>query len=246
MARNLVLITGESASGKTTSLMNLKNQEGVLYLNYEAGKDLTFPNKFKKIKGAMVAEQIGAIFEKAEQDPTIHTIVIDSVTFLMELYESQEVLTSTDTRAAWGRYAQFFKELMQKYVAGSTKNVVMLAHNTTDLDERGNIKTFIKVKGSLMNNGLEAFFSNIVYTKVMPVKDLKEMEYDPNLLHITEEDELLGFKYVFQTRLTKETAGSRIRSQIGLFNKNQTYMDNDVELLLQHLENYMGYESNRV
>lgn len=246
MARTLFMVAGQSASGKSASLINLAKPEGVLYLNYEAGKSLPFPDKFKKTKGAMIATQIGNIFQKAEETPEIHTIVIDSVTFLMELFESQEVVGSTDSRKMWGEYAQFFKELMQKHIAGSTKNIIVIAHNTDELQPNGDIKTFVKVKGSLMNNGLEAFFSHVVYAKVMKVKDLKESDYDPELLHITEEDEELGFKYVFQTRLTKDTSGSRIRSPMGLFKVNQTYIDNDVELLLQYLENYYGLDNNRI
>ena len=34
---NLVLLCGKSATGKSTSLMELKNPEGVMYLNCEAG-----------------------------------------------------------------------------------------------------------------------------------------------------------------------------------------------------------------
>ena len=34
---NLVLIGGESAGGKTASLRNLNNPEGIIYLNCEAG-----------------------------------------------------------------------------------------------------------------------------------------------------------------------------------------------------------------
>ena len=34
---NLVLICGKSGTGKSTSLKNLKNPEGVLYLNCDAG-----------------------------------------------------------------------------------------------------------------------------------------------------------------------------------------------------------------
>ena len=33
----LVLISGESGTGKSASLMNLKNQESWIYLNCEAG-----------------------------------------------------------------------------------------------------------------------------------------------------------------------------------------------------------------
>lgn len=35
--KDLVMIAGASASGKSASLMGLKNHEGVLYLNCEAG-----------------------------------------------------------------------------------------------------------------------------------------------------------------------------------------------------------------
>lgn len=34
---NLVLLCGKSATGKSASLMKMKNPEGVLYLNAEAG-----------------------------------------------------------------------------------------------------------------------------------------------------------------------------------------------------------------
>lgn len=241
MAKLLFCIAGASSSGKSASLMNFKDPEGVLYLNYESGKPLPFADKFKKIKGAMVANQIGAIFKKAEEMPEIHTIVVDSVTFLMELYESQEVVTSSDTRAAWGQYAQFFKEFMQKHVAGSTKNVILLAHNTEEQMPNGEYKTYIKVKGSLMNQGIEAFMSIIVYTKVMAIKDLEAIEYDPDLLHITDEERELGFKYVFQTRLTKDSVGSRIRSPMGLFKPNQVFMDNDAQLLLDYLNKYYNH-----
>ena len=45
---NLVLIVGKSAAGKSASLMGLKNPEGVMYLNCEAGKKLPFRAKFKQ------------------------------------------------------------------------------------------------------------------------------------------------------------------------------------------------------
>ena len=35
---NLILIGGKSGAGKSACLMNLRNQEGVLYLNCEAGE----------------------------------------------------------------------------------------------------------------------------------------------------------------------------------------------------------------
>ncbi len=37
MNNHLVLLGGKSAAGKSASLMNLQNPEGVMYLNCEAG-----------------------------------------------------------------------------------------------------------------------------------------------------------------------------------------------------------------
>lgn len=70
----------------------------------------------------------------------------------------------------------------------------------------------------------------------MPLVKLKD--YKSDLLNISEEEEDLGFKYVFQTRVTKDTVNTRIRSPMGLFNKSQTFMDNDCQILLDHLNNY--------
>ena len=76
-------------------------------------------------------------------------------------------------------------------------------------------------------------FSTVVAAKKVAVKDLAP--FASNLLNITDEEKELGFKHVFQTRITKNTVGERIRSPMGLFTKEQTYMDNDVQILLDHL-----------
>lgn len=70
----------------------------------------------------------------------------------------------------------------------------------------------------------------------MPLKDLEP--YKNDMLTITEDEELLGFKYVFQTRLTKQTLGERIRSPMGMFTKEETFINNDVQILLDHLKDY--------
>lgn len=76
-------------------------------------------------------------------------------------------------------------------------------------------------------------FSTVVAAKKIAVKDLAGFESE--LLNITDEEKQLGFKHVFQTRITKNTVGERIRSPMGLFTKEQTYMDNDAQTLLDHL-----------
>lgn len=101
---HLVLISGESGTGKSASLMNLPNQEKVMYLNCEAGKKLPFRNRFKSfvITDPM---QIFEAFDHAKNNRDFDTIVIDTITFLMDMYESLYVLPSANTMQAWGHRA---------------------------------------------------------------------------------------------------------------------------------------------
>lgn len=232
----LVLIGGESGSGKSTSLMNLKNHEKVMYLNCESGKRLPFRNKFK---GFTITDpyQVLEAFDHAANNPDYDTIVIDTLTFLMDMFESQYVINSPNTMQAWGQYQQFFKTLMQDKVASSDKSVIILAHTRSEYDEKDlGMKVNVPVKGSLKNNGIEAYFSCVVATKKVSLKDLED--YRSDLLHITEQDQMLGYKHVFQTQLTKATIGERIRSPMGLFSMKQTFIDNDAGMLLDHLREY--------
>ena len=75
-----------------------------------------------------------------------------------------------------------------------------------------------------------------VAAKKVSIKELEK--YGSDLLNITEEDRELGYKHVFQTRITKGTTGERIRSPMGLFTSAQNYMDNDAQLLLDHLHKF--------
>ena len=105
------------------------------------------------------------------------------------------------------------------------------------LDEKNaEIKTSVPVKGSLKNNGIEAYFSTVVNAKKMTLKDLEK--FGSQLLTITDEEKEVGFKHVFQTRITKGTTGERIRSPMGMFDRSQTFIDNDCQLLLDHLKAY--------
>jgi hypothetical protein len=232
----LVLIAGESGTGKSASLMNLPKHEKVMYLNCESGKRLPFRNKFKPFT-ITDPYQILEAFDFAKNNPDIDTIVIDTLTFLMDMFESQYVINSPNTMQAWGQYQQFFKTLMQDKVASSDKSVIILAHTRSEYDDKDlAMKVNVPVKGSLKNNGIEAYFSTVVATKKVSLKDLEG--YSSDLLHITEQDQMLGYKHVFQTQLTKATIGERIRSPMGLFTREQTYMDNDAGLLLKHLYEY--------
>jgi len=236
MNKRLVLISGKSASGKSASLRNLRDPEGVLFLNCEAGKDLPMPAKFRKLT-VTDPYQVWDAFDKVKQTESIHTIIIDTFTFLMDMFESVHVLPATNTMQAWGQYAQFVKTLMQDKVASSTKNVIVLAHTMDILNEtEGVMETLVKVKGSTMNQGVEAFFSTVVSCKKLTLKKLEKYK-NPHLT-ITPEEEAVGFKYVFQTLLTKETVNERIRSPMGLWTRDETFIDNDAQFLLDQLNAY--------
>lgn len=207
-----------------------------MYLNCESGKRTPFKAAFKQYTISDPL-QVYEAFSAAEDMPGIHTIVVDSLSMLMELYESVYVINSVNTMKSWGDYAQFFKNLMQQYVAKSTKNVIFTAHTVDSLNESEMVmETKVPVKGSLKGVSLEAYFSVIVYAKKIGCKSLKD--FKTPLLNITPDEEALGFKYVYQCRLTKETVNERIRGPMGMFAQQETYMDNDAGKLMSRLAEY--------
>lgn len=235
---HLVLLCGKSAAGKSASLMQLENPQGVMYLNCESGKRLPFRSKFQQF---VITDplQVFEAFDVAETRPEIHTIVVDSLTYLMDMYESVYVVNAANTMKAWGDFAQYFKQLMQSYVARSSKNVIFIAHTSDTYNESEMVmETKVPVKGSIKNNGVESYFSCIIAAKKVPLKTLKD--YGSNLLTITPEEEALGFKYVFQTKLTKETVNERLRGPMGLWDTHETYIDNNMQLVLERLHEYYG------
>lgn len=230
----LVLFCGESATGKSACLRNLRK---VLYLNCESGKRLSFkPQQFKEV---VITDpyQVYEGFTWAESQPEIETIVIDGLNYLMDMFESLYIVPATDTRKGWTDYAQYFKNLMQQYVAKSSKNIIFTAHTRTIYNETSMaMETKVPVKGALANTGIESYFSCIISAKRMKLKDLEN--YGSDLLNITQREDALGFKYVFQTQITKETVQERMRSPMGLFDDKETFIDNDAVLVLKRLNEY--------
>lgn len=233
----MILIGGLSGKGKSASLRNIKNQERWVYLNAEAGKRLPFKNKFIDKRISDPYEVHDYVDECIENKEHVDGIILDSVTFLMDMYETLYIRNATNGQKAWGDFAHFFKELFQVKLVKFGKPVIIIAHVLSTLDEQAmEMKTSVPIKGALKNNGVEAYFSTVVEATTMSLKELEP--YKSKLLNINEEEEEIGFKYVFQTRLTKNSIGKRIRSPMGLFNKDQTYIDNDTQILLDHLHDF--------
>ena len=232
---HLVLIAGKSATGKSASLMNIKNPEGVMYCNCE-GKKLPFKSKFKEF---LITDpyQIYQGFDHAETDPKIHTIIIDTLTYMMDMFETIHIVGAANSMQQWGAYAQFWKKLMSQYVAKSTKNVIFLGHTMDVMNEAEMInETLVKVKGSIMNQGVESAFSTVISSKKVPIKKLKDS--DNPMLTITPEEEALGFKYCYQVRLTKDTVNERMRGSLGMWQTSETFIDNNVQHVIDRLHDY--------
>lgn len=242
--KQMPLISGQSTTGKSASLRNIRDQENWWYLNSEAGKRLPFRSKFQEFRitePAQVTEAFDVALQmQTDQDADMPKgIIVDSLSFLMDMKETQDVYGSSNTQSAWGDFAQYLKMLMQEKAAKLDIPVIFLAHTLTVYDDEGKASTAVPIKGSLKNQGVEAYFSLVVSTKRMTIKDLEAIEnHDTELLKITEDERLDGFKHVFQCRLTPRTVGERIRAPMGMFSREQTFMDNDVQLLLDHVNAY--------
>lgn len=234
--KRMVLIGGISGTGKSLSLYGLKDDEGVIYLNCDAGKDLPFKAKFKQLVVTDPLQVLDAL-EKVEGMPEVHTVVIDTLTFLMNMYEMQYVNTAADTRKAWLEYGNFFQSLMLEYAAKSTKTLIFLAHVFPQYDEANEIvQISVPIAGRSKNQGVESMFSTVLSVKKVPVKELEK--YANPMLNITDEERELGFKHVFQTRLTAKTAQERLRSPMGMWSSKETYIDNNIKHVLDKLNEY--------
>lgn len=237
MNDHCLMIVGKSTTGKSASLAHFNKPEGVMYLNCEAGKRLPFRQAFGCHLVISDPLQIFEAFQEAENMPEIHTIVIDSLTYLLDMYESMYVLESTNTMQAWGDFAQYFKKVMQQHVATSTKTVIFTAHTKDTINESEMVlETKVPVKGSLKNNGIESYFTVVIATKRVKLKALEG--YESPYLTITDEEKDLGFKYVYQTRPTKETVNESLRGPVGMFSVKETFIDNNAQFVIDRLNEY--------
>jgi len=149
MAENnhIALITGPPASGKSASLVNLRNPEGVVYFNTDM-KPLPFNSKFQEIKITDPTDILGAL-EEVESMPEVHTVIVDTLTFLMDMYESQYVVNSANTMKAWGDYAQFYKSFIHR-IKSSSKSIIVLAHEKKVMNESEMVmETKVPIKGAV-------------------------------------------------------------------------------------------------
>lgn len=247
-----ILICGESGHGKSASLLGIKDRTDVLYLNCEQGKPLPFKNKFKKKIITDPEDVIDYVNQLAdmESDPAQYGenpfkfVIIDTISFMMDMYERAHVTHATNTQKAWGAYGQFFPRLMDATAKLENTFFIFLGHLDSQLDEdEGMMKHSVPVKGALSKKGLEAYFTTVVYVKRMRLKDIRKLvKEDTELLTVSPKEDAQGFKHVFLTEPDKTTIGGRIRSPLGMWEDDEIYINNDVYHVLKRLTEYYSEE----
>ncbi len=216
MNKKCIMLSGLPSTGKTNSLRNLP-LEKILYINTDGKSELDFEmqNKFGKFITPEDPLQIIASLQ-AFEDSNYEIIVVDSLSFWFEQIESMHIINSDDSRAMWGKYAQWGKELLNFARLKSKKTWIFMIHTN---EETGSKKKGM-VKGSLSKLGLESFFGVVLETYTY---DLAK----PNIY-----GSVIG--YGFQTKPTLENRNTNARSPIGLF--PTIIKNNDLDLVLRRLD----------
>lgn len=232
--RHIALIMGPPAHGKSTSLRNLRNPERVVYLNTDR-KALPFKSKFINVFIDDPVDVLG-YFDEIALNPDVDTVIVDTLTFLMDMYETKYVANAANGQAAWGNYGQYCKNVMDKALS-SNKAVIFLAHEKKVLNESEMVlETKVPIKGAVGHTGIEAFFEVVLAAKKVPNKKLEFLDQIELLQN--DDPEELGFHYVFQTKLDKDTVNEKMRSPLALWGAKEKYINNDIQLVIDRLNKY--------
>lgn len=149
----IVLVMGKPNTGKTTSLRNLP-QESMVYLNTDL-KEIPFRDRFMSSVEVADAYDIHSYIEEIENTPEVTGAVLDTLTFLMSMYERQYVINAANTQKAWGDYGNFYRDFIHNIKAGS-KHYVIMAHEETILNEQSmNLESKVPVKGAVGKVGVK-------------------------------------------------------------------------------------------
>lgn len=234
--RRVALIMGPPAYGKSASLRKLRNPKGVVYFNTDR-KDLPFKSEFMNVPINDPYEILAYMDEIGNQpEETCHTIIVDTITFLMDMFETKYVVNSANTQQAWGQYAQFYKQVIDKALA-MNKTIIFLAHEKKVMNSDDMVlETKVPIKGSVGATGCEANFEVVLSAKKVATNKLEFLDTH-ELLKNDDEDEI-GVMYVFQTKIDKHSIHERMRSPIGMWKKEEKYINNDIQSVIDRLNSY--------
>lgn len=234
--RRIALIMGPPANGKSASLRKLKQPKGVVYFNTDR-KSLPFKSEFMNVEINDPYEILTYMDEIATQPKEVcHTIIIDTITFLMDMFETKYVVNAANTQAMWGQYAQFYKQVIDKALS-MDKNIIFLAHEKKVMNADDMIlETKVPIKGSVGATGVEANFEVVLSAKKIATSKLEYL--DKTALLVNDDKEELGLMYVFQTKIDKATLNERMRSPLGMWGRDEKFINNDIQSVIDRLDSY--------
>jgi hypothetical protein len=223
--KKVILVNGRSGSGKTFSLRRLIQEYGdkVAYIDADGKHALPFKGKKKVAKYIIPKDpvEVPAGLRALEQDDSIEYVIIDTLSHLLRMLEQKHVISSDDSRGAWGKvYQAILYDIIDFATHQSKKTYIFLSHIMEGDIENGKIPVKAFVKGSTKNVGIESFFNFVIYTDVAECDECEE-----------------GLKYRFQVKKTKDTTHLSVKTPVD-FHDSPFTEDNDIMKILEMIEQY--------
>jgi hypothetical protein len=168
-----VLICGGSGTGKSTSLRNL-NKETTAIINTER-KVLPFRDarKFTKHRNVSSLAEFNSKLHHALKDDEINTVVIDSLTSLIEMVYEEMIMkvdkVGDNVMAGWANYRDTLHGILLRAKAAN-KFVVFIAIEDSIQDELMRITKTVAVQGSLKGKICKEF-EIALWTKVIDAEN---------------------------------------------------------------------------
>lgn len=210
----VIVVAGESGSGKTTSLRNLDpkstyiidaDRKGLSWKGWKSQYNKENKNYFQSSDVQKIATVLQGINGQALH---IKTIVVDTLNTIMVDDEMKRMQEKGYDK--WQDMAQSVWQLISNaHLLREDLTVIFMAHTQTERDENGYVFTRIKTSGKKLDKiCLESKFTTVLICKCV------------------------DGKYIFETQAKSSTA----KSPMGCFSESN--IDNDMVEVIKKLEEY--------
>jgi hypothetical protein len=200
-----VLCVGDTGNGKTSSLRNMPLANTV-YINVDQ-KPLPFKHKdlYKHVNLSSTQQMLVGM-DQIEDDEQVEYCVVDTISYLGDMFYNEYIRYASDSRAMWGAYKDYLLDVINK-AKKSRINYIFLAHAQDVYDEKEQItKTFARVQGSLRGN-LEGHFTYVLFNVVKSGSDGMP-------------------EFCYLTNKTRGNLGVSAKTPMGMF--DEAYIPNDI------------------
>jgi len=140
-----------------------------------------------------------------------------------------------DSRAGWGYYSALLEDTISA-AKKSGMQVVAFGHLAYKGDEDGEeFKYRCNLQGRLGKVGIEKLFTVAWHSSLMPLGALEDQDH--KFLDKVETIPATNSRHVFQVQLNADTADTHlIRSPAGMFPPNVTFINNDLDMVFDHIQ----------